>query len=174
MRGKNGGNGILLALLLLPSGPESEEPENFRQMFTDTSPWLLGLTLAVTIVHTLIDVLAFRHDILFWKSRQSMEGLSAKYVAGVCGRLEPVPRVWLVLRCRGRNRLQDSSLSSPAVNYESPPDYLRPATPSGTSLSTMIKAFGLSPNPCTGARAHTRAHISHFHNPGSPFLCQHR
>uniref|UniRef100_A0A7S4CZR9 Cleft lip and palate transmembrane protein 1-like protein n=1 Tax=Eutreptiella gymnastica TaxID=73025 RepID=A0A7S4CZR9_9EUGL len=61
-------------------GGESEEPDNIRRMLTETSPWLLLVTFLVTILHTLFDILAFRSDVMFWRSRKNMEGLSANNV----------------------------------------------------------------------------------------------
>eukprot|EP01012_Entosiphon_sulcatum_P002802 TRINITY_DN10680_c0_g2_i1.p1 TRINITY_DN10680_c0_g2~~TRINITY_DN10680_c0_g2_i1.p1 ORF type:complete len:544 (+),score=89.78 TRINITY_DN10680_c0_g2_i1:32-1633(+) len=61
-------------------GDESEEADNLRRMFTETHPALLLTTLVVTVLHTLFDVLAFKNDINFWRSRTTMEGLSANNV----------------------------------------------------------------------------------------------
>ena len=36
-------------------------------MLMDTNPWLLGLTMVVTLLHTVFDILAFKNDIQFWK-----------------------------------------------------------------------------------------------------------
>eukprot|EP00667_Euglena_gracilis_P017473 EG_transcript_18411 len=66
-------------------GPDSEEPDNMRRMITETSPLLLAVTFGVTIIHLLFDVLAFKNDIAFWRSRKSMEGLSANNVVAELG-----------------------------------------------------------------------------------------
>ena len=50
--------------------------EEMRRMFAETSPWLLGVTAAVSMLHTLFDILAFKNDISFWKNNKSMKGLS--------------------------------------------------------------------------------------------------
>ena len=73
-------HGMLHLSALWLSGGESEEPDNIRRMLTETSPWLLLVTFLVTILHTLFDILAFRSDVMFWRSRKNMEGLSAKFV----------------------------------------------------------------------------------------------
>ena len=52
--------------------------EEMRQMLTETSPWLLVVTMLVSILHTVFDVLAFKNDISFWKNNKSMKGLSFK------------------------------------------------------------------------------------------------
>jgi hypothetical protein len=61
-------------------GKDSEEPDNLRRMATETPPWLLAVTFAVTLVHLMFDVLAFKNDIAFWRGRKSMEGLSTNNV----------------------------------------------------------------------------------------------
>ena len=45
-------------------------------MLAETSPWLLGVTAFVSVLHTVFDVLAFKNDIAFWKNNKSMRGLS--------------------------------------------------------------------------------------------------
>jgi len=50
--------------------------DEIRRMLTETSPWLLALTMFVSILHTVFDVLAFKNDISFWKNNKSMQGLS--------------------------------------------------------------------------------------------------
>ena len=52
--------------------------EEMRQMLTETSPWLLVVTMLVSILHTVFDVLAFKNDISFWKNNKSMKGLSLR------------------------------------------------------------------------------------------------
>ena len=36
--------------------------------------------MVVSLLHTVFDMLAFRHDIGFWRQNKSMEGLSARMV----------------------------------------------------------------------------------------------
>ncbi|KAJ1344378.1 hypothetical protein BSLG_001113, partial [Batrachochytrium salamandrivorans] len=54
--------------------------ESFRlqteRMFIETNPILLGITMFVSILHSIFDFLAFKNDIEFWKNRKDMEGLS--------------------------------------------------------------------------------------------------
>ena len=47
-----------------------------RRMFAETSPWLLAVTMVVSCLHTVFDVLAFKNDISFWRNNKSMKGLS--------------------------------------------------------------------------------------------------
>ena len=37
-----------------------------------------AVTMVVSLLHTVFDMLAFRNDIGFWKNNKSMEGLSAR------------------------------------------------------------------------------------------------
>ena len=73
------------------SGVSMGEMESFKRMMLDTNPYLLGLTFAVTILHSLFDFLAFKNgadmqartslirlDIQFWRGRKTVEGLSLK------------------------------------------------------------------------------------------------
>lgn len=46
----------------------------------ETSPYLLALTVTVSILHSVFELLAFKNDIQFWNNRQSLEGLSVRSV----------------------------------------------------------------------------------------------
>ncbi|VDQ08313.1 unnamed protein product [Trichobilharzia regenti] len=46
----------------------------------ETNPWLLVITVVVSIVHSVFELLAFKNDIQFWKTRESLEGLSVRSV----------------------------------------------------------------------------------------------
>eukprot|EP00667_Euglena_gracilis_P007003 EG_transcript_7062 len=54
--------------------------EEVKKMLMDTNPWLLGLTVLVTLLHTVFDFLAFKNDIQFWKGKKDMRGLSIKSI----------------------------------------------------------------------------------------------
>ena len=43
-----------------------------------TNPVLLYTTVAVSAVHLLFDMLAFKNDVSFWSSVDTMEGLSSR------------------------------------------------------------------------------------------------
>ena len=47
-------------------------------MFIEADPILLGITMVVSLLHTVFEVLAFKNDINFWKNKDSMEGISVK------------------------------------------------------------------------------------------------
>ena len=47
-------------------------------------PWLLGLTVIVSISHTVFEMLAFKNDIQFWKKKDNLKGLSIRAVLFNC------------------------------------------------------------------------------------------
>lgn len=49
-----------------------------KRMFIETDPILLTVTMIVSLLHTVFEVLAFKNDISFWKNKDSMEGISVK------------------------------------------------------------------------------------------------
>jgi len=55
-----------------------EDSDEFKRMLVETNPYLLGLTMVVTLLHTVFDFLAFKNDISFWKNKKSLEGLSVR------------------------------------------------------------------------------------------------
>lgn len=55
-----------------------EEMDMTKQMFAETNPYFLGLTMFVSLAHMVLEVLAFKNDIHFWKSRDSMKGISIR------------------------------------------------------------------------------------------------
>merc|ERR1712018_660591 len=57
-----------------------EDQDTMKVMFLETSPYLLALTVIVSIIHSVFEFMAFKNDIQFWKSRKSMEGLSVRSV----------------------------------------------------------------------------------------------
>lgn len=62
-------------------GMQSEgESDEIKRIFLEGNPYLLALTMVVSLLHTVFDMLAFKNDIGFWKNNKSMEGLSARSV----------------------------------------------------------------------------------------------
>jgi hypothetical protein len=61
-------------------GSSEKEITDLKRMLLETNPYFLGLTIFVTLLHTVFDFLAFKNDISFWKNRKSMEGLSTRSV----------------------------------------------------------------------------------------------
>ena len=49
-------------------------------MYVDTDPILFAVTIAVSCLHILFEMLAFKNDIQFWSGRDNVEGLSVKTI----------------------------------------------------------------------------------------------
>ena len=47
-------------------GIESGDSEEIKRMFLEADPILLGITMIVSLLHTVFEVLAFKNDINFW------------------------------------------------------------------------------------------------------------
>nr|CAG4640714.1 EOG090X032C [Eulimnadia texana] len=62
------------------AGDLDEEQDSLKEAMLDTNPYLLGLTIVVSIVHSVFEFLAFKNDIQFWRNRESLEGLSVRSV----------------------------------------------------------------------------------------------
>ncbi|XP_070030881.1 uncharacterized protein [Nicotiana tomentosiformis] len=56
------------------------ESDELKRVFLEGNPYLLGVTMMVSLLHSVFDFLAFKNDIQFWNKNKSMEGLSAKSV----------------------------------------------------------------------------------------------
>ncbi|KAL6583490.1 hypothetical protein OROMI_005568 [Orobanche minor] len=61
---------------------EADQLKAFSEVrvFLEGNPYLLAITMVVSLFHSLFDFLAFKNDIQFWNKNKSMEGLSAKSV----------------------------------------------------------------------------------------------
>ncbi|TNV80823.1 hypothetical protein FGO68_gene13054 [Halteria grandinella] len=59
-------------------GLESGDMDEMKRMFLETDPILLTVTMIVSLLHTVFEVLAFKNDINFWKTKDSMEGISVR------------------------------------------------------------------------------------------------
>lgn len=57
-----------------------EEQDTLKETLMDTNPYLLAITIAVSILHSIFELLAFKNDIQFWNNRNSLEGLSVRSV----------------------------------------------------------------------------------------------
>ncbi|KAM3570463.1 hypothetical protein VYU27_007486 [Nannochloropsis oceanica] len=58
----------------------NKEGETVKRMFLETNPILLVITLIVSALHMLFDMLAFKNDVAFWKENKSLEGLSLRTI----------------------------------------------------------------------------------------------
>ena len=59
-------------------GLETLDLDEIKRIFVETETWLLGITAAVSVLHTIFEFLAFKNDISFWSQKDSMEGISVK------------------------------------------------------------------------------------------------
>lgn len=57
------------------------DTDDVKGIFFDTNLYLLLLTIVVTTLHLLFDFLAFKSDVQFWRSRDTMAGLSFSSLA---------------------------------------------------------------------------------------------
>ncbi|XP_065185232.1 putative lipid scramblase CLPTM1 [Sycon ciliatum] len=57
-----------------------EEQDSFKETLVETNPYLLGMTIVVSLLHTVFEFLAFKNDIQFWRNRKSLEGLSVRTI----------------------------------------------------------------------------------------------
>lgn len=58
----------------------SGESDEVKRIFLEGNPIFLALTIFVSMLHSVFDVLAFKNDIGFWKDNKSMRGLSARTI----------------------------------------------------------------------------------------------
>eukprot|EP01130_Rhizamoeba_saxonica_P011422 TRINITY_DN4747_c0_g1_i2.p1 TRINITY_DN4747_c0_g1~~TRINITY_DN4747_c0_g1_i2.p1 ORF type:complete len:491 (-),score=92.16 TRINITY_DN4747_c0_g1_i2:37-1509(-) len=56
------------------------DPEDVKRILMDNHPYVLAGTMVISLLHTVLDVLAFKNEISFWKNRKSMEGLSVRSI----------------------------------------------------------------------------------------------
>ncbi|BES87889.1 Cleft lip and palate transmembrane protein [Nesidiocoris tenuis] len=59
---------------------DDEEQDSLKEALLETSPYLLGATVVVSLLHMVFELLAFKNDIQFWKNKKSLEGLSVRSV----------------------------------------------------------------------------------------------
>ena len=97
------------------------------QVLLEGNPYYLALTFAVSVLHSVFDMLAFKNDIGFWKDKKSVEGLSIKTILINCGcqarrRLVfmPPPRPLVRFACHGR-RVKVAAQLRPMLPRTSPP-----------------------------------------------------
>ena len=60
--------------------PESEM-EDVRRMFVETNSLLLVVTITVSLLHVVLDLLAFKNDVSFWSQLESTKGISVRSIA---------------------------------------------------------------------------------------------
>ncbi|KAF8354062.1 hypothetical protein PRIPAC_95685 [Pristionchus pacificus] len=57
-----------------------DDQDALKQALIETNPILLGITVVVSLLHTVFEFLAFKNDIQFWKNKKNLEGLSVRSV----------------------------------------------------------------------------------------------
>lgn len=60
------------------------EGDELKRILLETNPYLLVITMVISILHSIFDFLAFKNDISFWKNKENMEGLSVKSIFVNC------------------------------------------------------------------------------------------
>ncbi|KNE72018.1 hypothetical protein AMAG_15960 [Allomyces macrogynus ATCC 38327] len=59
-------------------GGARSELDEVKRMLRDTNPWLLGMTMGVSMLHSLFEFLAFKNEVQFWKGKKSVKGISVR------------------------------------------------------------------------------------------------
>jgi len=57
---------------------ETIDLDEMKRMWIETDKILLTVTMFVSLLHSVFEILAFKNDIQFWNSKDSMEGISIK------------------------------------------------------------------------------------------------
>lgn len=57
---------------------ETIDLDEMKRMWIETDKILLTVTMIVSLLHSVFEILAFKNDISFWNSKDSMEGISIK------------------------------------------------------------------------------------------------
>ncbi|CAF2523828.1 unnamed protein product [Rotaria sp. Silwood2] len=65
---------------LLGEEENDDDQDAMKRALVETNPYLLVITIVVSIIHTVFEILAFKNDIQFWRTRKSLEGLSVRSV----------------------------------------------------------------------------------------------
>ncbi|KAI8335347.1 cleft lip and palate transmembrane protein 1-domain-containing protein [Chlamydoabsidia padenii] len=61
-------------------GMSSSETDEIKRMFLETNPILLAVTISVSLLHSLFEMLAFKNDIAFWKKKDNSAGVSVRSI----------------------------------------------------------------------------------------------
>lgn len=69
---------------MMADDSNDEDQDTIKRTLLETNPYLLVLTVIITLVHNVFEFLAFKNDIQFWKNKKSMEGLSVNTVLFGC------------------------------------------------------------------------------------------
>jgi hypothetical protein len=69
---------------MLQEDSSDDDQDTIKRTLIETNPYLLALTVIITLVHNVFEFLAFKNDIQFWRNRKSLEGLSVNSVLFGC------------------------------------------------------------------------------------------
>lgn len=64
----------------LPGGGDGTEIEMIKEIFIDTNPILLGITIVVSIAHMFLETLAFGSDIAHYRKKKDNVGISVRSI----------------------------------------------------------------------------------------------
>ncbi|KAK3685045.1 cleft lip and palate transmembrane protein 1-domain-containing protein [Podospora appendiculata] len=64
----------------IPGGSDGSEVEMIKEIFIDTNPILLGVTIVVSILHMLLEMLAFGSDIAHYRKKKDNVGISVRSI----------------------------------------------------------------------------------------------
>jgi hypothetical protein len=64
----------------LPGGGDGSEIEMIKEIFIDTNPILLGVTIVVSIAHMVLETLAFGSDIAHYRKKKDNVGISVRSI----------------------------------------------------------------------------------------------
>ncbi|KAF6836332.1 Cleft lip and palate transmembrane protein 1 [Colletotrichum musicola] len=64
----------------LPGGGDGSEIEMVKEIFMDTNPILLGITVVVSIAHIILETLAFGSDIAHYRKKKDNVGISVRSI----------------------------------------------------------------------------------------------
>jgi hypothetical protein len=64
----------------LPTGGDGSEIEMIKEIFLDTNPILLGITIVVSIAHMVLETLAFGSDIAHYRKKKDNVGISVRSI----------------------------------------------------------------------------------------------
>jgi hypothetical protein len=64
----------------LPTGGDGTEIEMIKEIFIDTNPILLGVTIVVSIAHMILETLAFGSDIAHYRKKKDNVGISVRSI----------------------------------------------------------------------------------------------
>jgi len=56
------------------------EQDQQKEMMLESNPYLLGVTVVASLAHCVLEFFAFKNDIQFWNSRDSLAGLSVRSI----------------------------------------------------------------------------------------------